>query len=136
MCICLLVMFFQFQVSFFSFFISFCNLNCLVMPGSTVAVERIFSGGHDTISLCRAGLRPSTIRTLMILKHHLQLKRKLNDDVPGPRPQLKFGLFFTLIFLSLFPISLAQESSPYNYCILAATISQYAYPFSRALVET
>lgn len=52
-----------------------CNLNCLVMPGSAVAVERIFSGGRDTISLRRASLRPSTIRTLMVLKHHLRLKR-------------------------------------------------------------
>jgi hypothetical protein len=66
---------------FFFFSVSFCNLNCLVMLGSAVAVERIFSGGRDTISLRRAGLRPSTIRTLMILKHHLRLKRKHMDGV-------------------------------------------------------
>jgi hypothetical protein len=62
---------------FFSPSVLFCNLlNCLVMPGSAVAVERIFSGGRDTISLRRASLRPSTIRTLMVLKHHLRLKHK------------------------------------------------------------
>lgn len=65
---------------FFYFIYLFCNLNCLVIPGSAVAVERIFSGGRDTISLRRAGLQPSTIRTLMILKHHLRLKHKIMDD--------------------------------------------------------
>ena len=66
---------------FFFLLVSFCNLNCLVMLGSAVAVEHIFSGGRDTISLRRAGLCPSTIWTLMILKHHLRLKRKLMDGV-------------------------------------------------------
>ena len=36
---------------FFFLLVLFCNLNCLVMLGSAVAVERIFSGGRDTISL-------------------------------------------------------------------------------------
>ncbi|KAJ6619367.1 ribonuclease H-like domain-containing protein [Mycena sp. CBHHK59/15] len=44
------------------------------IPGSAVAVERVFSGGRDTISLRRAQLKPETIRTLMLLKHHLRLK--------------------------------------------------------------
>ena len=44
--------------------------------GSAVAVERIFSGGRDTISLCRASLKPETIRKLMLVKRRLLLKRK------------------------------------------------------------
>lgn len=38
-----------------------------------MAVERIFSGGCDTISLRRASLKPETIHTLMIVKHHLRM---------------------------------------------------------------
>jgi hypothetical protein len=45
----------------------------LAIPGSAVAVERIFSGGCDTISLWRASLQPNTIRTLMLLKQCLRL---------------------------------------------------------------
>ena len=44
-------------------------------PGSAVAVERIFSGGRDTISLRRASLQPETIRTLMLVKQQLKLSR-------------------------------------------------------------
>lgn len=43
--------------------------------GSSVAVERIFSGGHDTISLRRASLLPETIRVLMVLKNRLIMAR-------------------------------------------------------------
>ena len=46
-----------------------------IETGSSVAVERIFSGGRDTISLHRASLRPDTIRVLMVLKNRLQLAR-------------------------------------------------------------
>ncbi|KAJ7889674.1 hypothetical protein B0H13DRAFT_1626660 [Mycena leptocephala] len=52
--------------------------------GSAVAVERIFSGGRDTISLRRARLKPETIRTLMLVKHHLRLKRKSLEDALQP----------------------------------------------------
>ncbi|KAF9070582.1 hypothetical protein BDP27DRAFT_1382743 [Rhodocollybia butyracea] len=48
--------------------------------GSAVAVERIFSGGRDTISLCRACLKPETIRVLMLYKNRLRLKRKVLED--------------------------------------------------------
>lgn len=41
--------------------------------GSAVAVERIFSGGRDTISLRRASLKPETIRILMLVKQRLRL---------------------------------------------------------------
>ena len=44
-------------------------------PGSAVAVERIFSGGRDTISLRRASLHADTIRTLMLVKKRLHLAR-------------------------------------------------------------
>ncbi|KAJ7193150.1 hypothetical protein GGX14DRAFT_577507 [Mycena pura] len=56
--------------------------SALVSAGrSAVVVERVFSGGRDTISLRRASLKPETIRTrLMLLKHHLRLKRKSFQD--------------------------------------------------------
>ena len=47
----------------------------IILLGSAVAVERIFSGGRDTISLRRASLLSDTIRTLMLVKHRLQLAR-------------------------------------------------------------
>ncbi|KAF7372589.1 Transposase-like protein [Mycena venus] len=53
----------------------------LSIPGSAVAVERVFSGGRDTISLRRASLKPETIRTLMLLKHHIRLRRKGLEDL-------------------------------------------------------
>lgn len=39
--------------------------------GSAVAVERIFSGGRDTISLRRASLHADMIHTLMRVKKQL-----------------------------------------------------------------
>ena len=39
--------------------------------GSVVAVEQIFSGGWDTISLRCASLKPETIRILMLVKRKL-----------------------------------------------------------------
>lgn len=47
-----------------------------VISGSAVAVERIFSGGRDTISLRRASLKAETISKLMIIKHRLRLARE------------------------------------------------------------
>lgn len=44
--------------------------------GSAVAVERVFSGGRDTISLRRASLQANTIRALMVAKHRLRLARE------------------------------------------------------------
>ncbi|KAF5347685.1 hypothetical protein D9758_014867 [Tetrapyrgos nigripes] len=41
-----------------------------------VAVERVFSGGRDTISLHRASLHQDTIRMLMIAKNRLLLTRR------------------------------------------------------------
>ena len=54
-----------------------------VVLGSAVAVERIFSGGRDTISLRRASLKPDTIRTLMLVKQHLRLARQAIQDSVG-----------------------------------------------------
>ena len=51
------------------------------IAGSAVAVERIFSGGQDTISLQRASLRPETIQTLMLVKQHLRVMRRAIDDL-------------------------------------------------------
>jgi len=41
--------------------------------GSPVAVERVFSGGRDTISLRCASIKPQMIRILMLIKQKLQL---------------------------------------------------------------
>jgi hypothetical protein len=43
--------------------------------GSAVSVERVFSGARDTLSLRRVSLHPETIRSLMLLKHKLHLRR-------------------------------------------------------------
>ena len=51
--------------------------------GSSVAVERIFSGGRDTISLRRASLKPDMIQTLMLLKNRLRLARVVINDMLG-----------------------------------------------------
>ncbi|KAL5478914.1 hypothetical protein ACEPAI_2201 [Sanghuangporus weigelae] len=50
------------------------DIHCI--PGSAVAVERVFSGGRDTIALRRASLKPGTIGRLMILKYALQASHK------------------------------------------------------------
>ena len=51
--------------------------------GSAVAVERIFSGSHDTISLRCASLNPETIQTLMLVKQQLRLARTAVHDILG-----------------------------------------------------
>jgi hypothetical protein len=56
-------------------FISYEFESLCPLLGSAVAVERIFSGGRDTISLRRASLQPQTIRTLMLVKQRLRLAR-------------------------------------------------------------
>ena len=43
--------------------------------GSAVAVERVFSGGRDMISLRCASLNPQTICALMLVKRKLHLAR-------------------------------------------------------------
>jgi hypothetical protein len=53
------------------------------LVGSAVAVERIFSGGRDTISPRRASLDPETIRTLMLAKQVLRLARTAINDLLG-----------------------------------------------------
>ena len=47
----------------------------IVVSGSAVAVECVFSGGRDTISLWRASLWPETIKVLMLVKKKLHLAR-------------------------------------------------------------
>ncbi|KAF5338690.1 hypothetical protein D9758_017578 [Tetrapyrgos nigripes] len=47
----------------------------LCIPGSAVAVERIFSGGRDTASLRRASLKAETIQALMVVKAQLRMAR-------------------------------------------------------------
>ena len=67
---------FQVEVSSLSEFIFINNLNVLFVTGSAVAVERIFSGGHDTISLRCVSLKPGTIWILMIVKRKLILAQE------------------------------------------------------------
>ncbi|KAI9511404.1 hypothetical protein F5148DRAFT_975221 [Russula earlei] len=62
---------YTFLVSNFDF-----NNNHLIHDiGSAVAVERIFSGGWDTISLCCASLHADTIHILMLVTKQLHLAR-------------------------------------------------------------
>jgi hypothetical protein len=50
---------------------------CSSIPiGSAVAVERIFSGGRDTIGLRRASLKAETIEVLMFVKARLRFARE------------------------------------------------------------
>ena len=48
-----------------------------------MAVEHIFSGGRDTISLCCASLKPETIHTLMLVKQCLHLAHTAIHDILG-----------------------------------------------------
>ena len=63
--------------------IAYSKLSCLVIDfaGSAVAVERIFSGGQDTVSMRRMRLKPETIRTLMLVKAKLRLARSALKDL-------------------------------------------------------
>ncbi|KIJ40706.1 hypothetical protein M422DRAFT_256401 [Sphaerobolus stellatus SS14] len=45
----------------------------MTIPGCAVAVEHIFSGGRNTISLRHASHKPDTLRTLMLVKQQLHL---------------------------------------------------------------
>ena len=64
-------------------FLQECLSFLMIILGSAVAVERIFSGGRDTISLRRASLKPDTIRTLMLVKQRLRLARDAIQDIVG-----------------------------------------------------
>lgn len=58
-------------------------LTITIFTGSAVAVERIFSGGPDTISLRQASLKLETIHTLMIVKRRLRLARMAVQELTG-----------------------------------------------------
>jgi hypothetical protein len=74
--------FYQFQVFFSSSTVCDTIQFLTHIPiGSAVAVERVFSGGRDTISLRRASLKPETVRALMLVKHRLRLKRSATIEV-------------------------------------------------------
>jgi hAT family C-terminal dimerisation region len=57
------------------------NLTYYILKGSAVAVEQIFSGGRDTISLRRASLKPETIRVFMLVKKKLHLEREKSKTI-------------------------------------------------------
>jgi hypothetical protein len=48
----------------------------LNLTGSAVSVERVFSGGRDTISLRRASLKPETVRALTISRNAIIVDRE------------------------------------------------------------
>jgi len=54
-----------------------------VSKSLAVAVECIFSGARDTISLRCASLKPETIRTLMLVKQRLRFARGAIRDIIG-----------------------------------------------------
>lgn len=51
-------------------------LDSHLLSGSAVAVERIFSGGRDTIGIRRASLKAETVQMLMFVKARLRLERE------------------------------------------------------------
>jgi hAT family protein len=71
-----------------SFQFIFILIDVIFATGSAVAVERVFSGGRDTISLRRASLKPETIRILMIVKTKLILAR---EEIKSNLDHLKVG---------------------------------------------
>jgi len=46
-------------------------------------VERVFSGGRDTISLRRASLKAETIQALMVVKAELHIARQAITEALG-----------------------------------------------------
>ena len=56
------------------------NLN-LACEASYIAIERIFSGGRDTIAIRHANFQGKTIRNIIILENHL--KQNCWIDPPG-----------------------------------------------------
>jgi hypothetical protein len=63
-----------------TFGVQCCFFGRLLLVGSAVAVERIFSGGRDTISLRRVSLMPETIRTV---KQRLRMACMAVKDMIG-----------------------------------------------------
>ena len=57
------------------------NYLAILLQGSAVAIECIFSGGCDTISLHHASLGAETIQTLMLVKQHLLLTCTAIDEL-------------------------------------------------------
>lgn len=49
----------------------------LCIPGTSVAVERVFSTGRDVISVRRTSLPAETIRTLMTDRAGVMLERRI-----------------------------------------------------------
>ena len=56
-------------------------LQGIFYAGSAVAVERIFSGRCDTISLCHASLNLEAIWTLMLVKQWLRIAPTLKKEM-------------------------------------------------------
>ena len=53
----------------------------VAIPGASVAVERIFSGGRDTLGIRRFRLGPTTIRVLSLLKNFFKLETERIEDI-------------------------------------------------------
>jgi hypothetical protein len=73
---------FSWLVTFYAFLVScLTTLSCVISEvavsslGSAVAIERIFSGGRDTISLRCASLHADSIRILMLCQEAIASRR-------------------------------------------------------------
>jgi len=108
-----------------------CLFLVVFYAGSAVAIEQIFSGSRDTISLRRANLKPETIRTLMLVKQQLRLARTAVHDILGAYHFLIIDSCLVHIvdklvaeFIYLFVILTVQLSRPVygcsNYCTVPA----------------
>jgi hypothetical protein len=53
----------------------------LAIPGASVAVERIFSGGRDTLGYSSLPIRTSTFRVLSLLKNFFKLETKRIEEI-------------------------------------------------------
>jgi hypothetical protein len=63
---------------------------CSFIPtGSAVAVERVFSGGRDTIRLRRASLKAETIEVLMFVKARLRVAQEVSKKKQKAKAKAK-----------------------------------------------
>ena len=53
----------------------------LAIPGASVAVERIFSGGRDTLGIRRFRLGPTTFRVLCLLKNFFRYETERVEEI-------------------------------------------------------
>jgi hypothetical protein len=67
-------------------------------------VERIFSGGRDTIGLRRASLKAETIQMLMLVKARLRMARNTVIDLTTRTTVNHTSFSIDLNFFAIFPV--------------------------------